>query len=121
MSTASSISQGMGPGPSFVLPLPTVVLTVMKYWVATWFLLLFYQSVALKAPAFVFRNSLISPCAQHHQVSTESKPQGLIWCLLNLYSQIGLKIKKAVPEEGTSWVHVSLPLGTRRLGQRINQ
>jgi len=86
MSTASFVSQGMGPGPLFTLPLSTVLLTVVKYWVATYVLLLFYEQVVLKAPVFVFKNSLISPRAQHHQVSTESNRQGLIWCLLNLYS-----------------------------------
>lgn len=120
MSTSSSISQGMGTGPSFTLPLPTIVLTVTNNWVATWFLLLFYQEVARKTPAFVFRNSLISTHAQHHRVSAESAPKGLIWCLLNLYSQTGVKINEALLEEAMNRAHISLSLDTR-FGQRTNE
>lgn len=113
--------QGMGPGPSFTLPLPTVVLTVTNNWVATWFLLLFYQEVAWKTPAFLFRNSLISTHAQHHRVSAESTLQGLIWCLLDLYSQAGLKIDETSLEKGTNHARISLSLDTRRFGQRTNE
>lgn len=70
---------------------PTVEQSVIKYWVTTGVFLLFYQQVTLKPPAFVFRSS---PIDAHAQVGTESTPQGFVWCLPNLYSQIALKLTR---------------------------
>lgn len=47
--------------------------------------------------------------------------QDLIWCPLNLFSQIGLKIDEAVPEDGMSQAHTSPSLSTGRFRQRTNQ